>query len=235
MSASAVLYARFSPRPGAEACESVEKQLERCRAYCLGHSYNVVEEFSDKDLSGSRADNRPGLQRAIAAACRQSAVLCVYSLSRLARCTRDAIDLAERLNIAGADLAVIQENVNTSSPMGRFIFTLFSALAQLEREQIAERTSTAMLRHQLNGRRMTHTARCPFGKQPDPLDPARLVDHPGEQVAIGTIWAARAEGKGLKAIANLLDAKETPCRGQRWHHTTVRSILRRAGLVAEVS
>jgi hypothetical protein len=64
------------------------------------------------------------------------------------------------LGAAGADLAVIQEHVNTRSPMGRFIFTLFSALAQLEREQIAERTSTAMLRHQSKGRRMTRPDRC---------------------------------------------------------------------------
>jgi DNA invertase Pin-like site-specific DNA recombinase len=90
----------------------------------------VLAAYSDKDLSGGRADNRPGLQEAIATACQRKAVLCVYSLSRLARCTKDAIELAERLNAAGADLAVIQENVNTRSPMGRFIFTLFSALAQ---------------------------------------------------------------------------------------------------------
>jgi DNA invertase Pin-like site-specific DNA recombinase len=231
----AVLYARFSPRPNAEECDSVEKQLERCRAYCIGHGYSIVAEYFDKDLSGGRADNRPGLQEAINAACRHKAVLCVYSLSRLARCTRDAIDLAERLNTAGADLAVIQENVNTRSPMGRFIFTLFSALAQLEREQIAERTSTAMLRHQANGRRMTHVARCPFGKQPDPLDPARLIDHPGEQGTIATIRAARAEGMGFKAIAHMLEALGIPCRGERWHHTTVRSILRRAEQFAEVS
>ena len=108
------------------------------------------------------------LQKAIAAACRRKAVLVVYSLSRLARCTKDAIDLAERLNAAGADLAVIQENVNTRSPMGRFIFTLFSALAQLEREQIADRTSTAMLRHQAKGRRMTRPDRCPYGWRVDP-------------------------------------------------------------------
>jgi DNA invertase Pin-like site-specific DNA recombinase len=130
----AVLYARFSPRPNAEECDSVEKQLERCRAYSLGHGYTVVAEHHDKDVSGERADNRPGLQKAITAACDRKAVLCVFSLSRLARCTKDAIDLAERLSAAGADLAVIQENVNTRSPMGRFIFTLFSALAQLERE-----------------------------------------------------------------------------------------------------
>jgi DNA invertase Pin-like site-specific DNA recombinase len=223
----AVLYGRFSPRPSPEECDSVEKQLDRCRSYCHGHGYDVIAEFQDKDLSGGRADNRPGLQRAIAKACRHKAILCVYSLSRLARCTRDAIDLAEKLSGAGADLAVIQENVNTRSPLGRFIFTLFSALAQLEREQIAERTSSAMLKHQANGRRMTHADRCPFGKQPDPHDSALLIDHPAEQEAIATILAARSKGKGFKAIARLLETRGISCRGGRWHHTTVRAILRR--------
>jgi len=230
MSTLALVYARFSPRPNADDCDSVEKQIERCRAYCAGHGYHVIAELFDKDLSGGRADNRPGLQDAIALACRRKAVLCVTALSRFARNTRDAIDLTERLNGAGADLAVIQESVNTRSPMGRFVFVLFAALAQLEREQIGERTSMAMLRHQSNGRRMTHAARCPFGKQPDPLDPARLVDHPEEQAAIAAIRAASSRGRGLKAIAALLQAQGLPCRGQRWHHTTVRSILRREGL-----
>jgi DNA invertase Pin-like site-specific DNA recombinase len=130
---------------------------------------------------------------------------------------------------------VIQEKVNTRSPMGRFIFTLFSALAQLEREQRAERTSFAMLRHQANGRRMTHIVRCPFGKQPDPHDPSRLIDHHKEQETIAMIQAARAEGRGFKAIAHLLEAKGIPCRGQRWHHTTIRSILRRARQPAEAT
>jgi DNA invertase Pin-like site-specific DNA recombinase len=233
--ALAVVYARFSPRPSPEECDSVEKQIERCRAYCSGHGYDVVAVYNDKELSGGRADNRPGLQKAITAACAKKAILCVYSLSRFARNTKDAIDLAERLNSAGADLAVIQENVNTRSPMGRFIFTLFSALAQLEREQIAERTSSAMLRHQANGRRMTHPDRCPFGKRPDPLDPARLIDHPEEQAVIATIQAARSKGKGFKAIAHLLEAKGITCRGGSWHHTTVRSILRRVGELAEGS
>jgi hypothetical protein len=62
--------------------------------------------------------------------------LVVYPLSRLARNTRDVINLADRLNWAGADLGMFQENVNTHSSMERFIFTLFLALAQLEREQI---------------------------------------------------------------------------------------------------
>src|SRR5438128_95114 len=197
----AVLYARFSPRPNAEECDSVEKQLERCRAYSLGHGYTVVAEHHDKDLSGARADNRPGLQNAITAACKRKAVLVVYSLSRLARCTRDAIDLAASLSAAGADLAVIQENVNTRSPMGRFVFILFSALAELEREQVAERTSTAMLRHQAKGRRMARPARWPYGRRPDPAGPARLVEDGQEPATITRIREERGIGRGLREIA----------------------------------
>jgi DNA invertase Pin-like site-specific DNA recombinase len=227
VSTVAVLYARFSPRPSPDECSSVEKQLERCQAYCCGHGYEVVAQYHDKDLSGSRADNRPGLQRAIATACKHKAVLCVYSLSRLARCTRDAIDLAERLNAAGADLAVIQENVNTRSPMGRFIFTLFSALAQVEREQIAERTSSAMLRHQAKGRRMTRPDRCPFGWRPDTSDRDRLAEDPGEQAAIARIRQERRQGRGLREIARKLDQAGIDCRGGQWSHSTVRAVLRR--------
>jgi hypothetical protein len=94
-----------------------------------------------------------------------------------------------RLSAAGADLAVIQKNVNRRSPMGRIVFILFSALAELEREQVAERTSTAMLRHQSKGRRMTRPDRCPYGRRID-----------------------------LVGVA---------CRGGRWSHTTVRSVLLR--------
>jgi DNA invertase Pin-like site-specific DNA recombinase len=224
----AVLYARFSPRPNAEECDSVEKQLERCRAYSLGHGYTVVAEHHDKDLSGARADNRPGLQSAIAAACRRKAVLVVYSLSRLARRTRDAIDLAASLSAAGADPAVIQENVNTRSPMGRFVFILFSALAELEREQVAERTSAAMLRHQAKGRRMTRSDRCPYGWRPDASDPARLVEDVDEQATIRRIREERRVGRGLRDIARRLDAAGMACRGGRWSHTTVRSVLLRS-------
>ncbi|HTK74017.1 MAG TPA: recombinase family protein [Gemmataceae bacterium] len=223
-----MLYARFSPRPNPEECDSAEKQLERCRAYSLGHGYTVVAEHLDKDLSGARADNRPGLQNAIAAACKRKAVLVVYSLSRLARCTRDAIDLAASLSAAGADLAVIQENVNTRSPMGRFVFILFSALAELEREQVAERTSAAMLRHQAKGRRMTRPDRCPYDWRPDPSDADRLVEDADEQTTIRRIREDRRHGRGLREIARRLDAAGVACRGARWSHTTVRSVLRRS-------
>ena len=57
----AVIYARFSPRPDAQDCDSVEKQRDRCRSYCKAHGYDVIAEKDDEDMSGGRADNRAGV------------------------------------------------------------------------------------------------------------------------------------------------------------------------------
>jgi DNA invertase Pin-like site-specific DNA recombinase len=130
---------------------------------------------------------------------------------------------------------VIQENVKTRSPMGRFVFILFSALAELEREQVAERTSAAMLRHQAKGRRMTRPDRCPYGWRPDPSDPERLVEDAEEQATIRRIREERRVGRGLREIARRLDLAGIACRGGQWSHTTVRSILLRPAQIAEAT
>jgi site-specific DNA recombinase len=200
----AVIYARFSPRPNAEDCDSVEKQRERCRSYCKAHGYDVIAEKDDEDMSGGRADNRPGLQAAIALACKHKAVLVVYKLDRLARNTRDALDVLERLQKSKADLASLVEQINSRSPMGKFFFTQLAAFAELEREQIRARTSTAMRAHQSGGRRMTRTDRCPFGLQPDPADSSRLIDH-ADELAAST----------LTNCVNVLRFPWTSCRPAR--------------------
>jgi len=117
--------------------------------------------------------------------------------------------------------------------MGRFVFTLFSAMAELEREQVAERTSTAMLRHQAKGRRMTRPDCCPYGWRPDPSDPAGLIEDADEQATIRRILEERRAGRGLREIARRLDSAGIECRGGRWSHTTVRSVLLRARHPAE--
>lgn len=246
---NAIVYARYSPRPDAEECASIDVQLDRCRAYARAHGYEVAAEYADPELSGGRADNRPGLQDAIDHACRAKAVLCVYKFERLARNTRDAIDISDRLQAAGADLASVTEGINTRGPMGRAFYQIAAVFAELERNQIRDRTSTAMRYHQANGRRMTRLDRCPYGKMPDRngpmmervdkktgekvLRPARLIDNPAELAIIERIWQERQAGRGLLEIARGLDQAGIDCRGRRWSHSIVRSILRRAGQVAE--
>jgi len=231
----AILYARFSPRPNGEECSSVEKQLERCRAYSAGHGYQVVAEYFDKDLSGGRMDNRPGLQAALDDACKRKAVLVVYKLDRLARNTRECLDMVERLIEHGADLASLTETVNTRGAVGKFFITILAAFDTLVRDQIRERTSAAMRHHQANGRRMTRFDRCPYGWKPDPDDSGRLVEHPEEQATIARIRRERQQGRGLRQIARTLDQAGIDCRGRPWSHTTIRSVLRRTGQLTDAS
>src|SRR6476620_4253953 len=119
--------------------------------------------------------------------------------------------------------------------MGRFVFILFSALAELEREQVGERTSSAMLRHQAKGRRMTRPDRCPYGWRIHPSDPTRLIEDVEEQATIARIRQAHKNGAGLREIGRMLERAGIDCRGGRWVHTTIRSILRRAGQLAEAN
>lgn len=221
---NAILYARFSPRPSGEDCLSIETQLDRCRQLTAAKAWEVLAWHEDRELSGGRADNRPGLQAALDDACKHKAVLVCYSLSRLARNTHDAIEISERLDKCGANFFSLSESIDTTSPTGRFTFTLFAALATLEREQIGERTSDAMQRHQEAGRRMTRKDRLPFGWKLHPENNLLTVKCEEEQKTIEEIKALHKDGWAMRSIAEKLGCT---CRGKRWHHPTIRSILLR--------
>lgn len=224
---NSVLYARYSPRPDSATSESIECQLERMRQWCGAVGATILSEYCDADLSGSRADNRPGLQAAIRDACENHAVLVVYSLSRLARNTRDAMDIADQLSRSHADLASLQERLDTTSPMGRFFFVVMSALAALERETIVTRTRDAMRRHQNQShRRMGRTDRCPYGWQPD--GEKGLKEVPSEQRVLAIMLEHADKRAGY--IARVLDGAGYRRRnGKHWSSCThlVSSILRR--------
>ena len=211
----AVLYARFSPRPNPETCDSIETQLERLRAWSSGLGYVVVKEFTDANKSGASTDHRPGLEEAIDWACSYRCILAVYSLSRLARSTKDALDIAHRLERSRADLASIHERIDTASPQGRFTFTIFAAMAQLEREIASERTSYAMRKHQREGRRMGRVDRIPYGMRN--VNGSGLEPCPDEQETIRLIRQWFSEGNTLRGICRMLDAAGRGRRGKTWY------------------
>lgn len=224
----AILYARFSPRRNAHECESIEVQFDRLRAWCAALGREIGAEYSDREASGKTMDGRPGLEVALDHVCHIRGVLCVYKLDRLARSTRDALEVSERLSECGADLACLRESFDTSTSSGRFFYTIMAAMAQLEREQAAERTSDAMRRHQAAGRRMS--AEPPWGTMIDPADPARLVVCEDEVRAAERIRELHGAGLSLRAIGRAMEEEGFERRGKRhWHHTLVARILARTG------
>jgi DNA invertase Pin-like site-specific DNA recombinase len=219
-----VAYTRVSTKDQAEEGVSLDAQRQRIQSWAQAHGYELSACEVDAGLSGGRADNRPALQRALDATCKAKGVLIVYSLSRLARSTRDALDIAERLHKAGANLVSLSESIDTTTAMGRFFFTVLAALAALERDLISERTKMA-LEHK-RGKGEFTGGEAPYGFWRSPGS-GQIVTQPDEQRVITMI--REMEKRYSKAgIARQLNYLHVPCRGSVWHPRTVGRILERS-------
>lgn len=96
-----------------------------------------VEKVFIEKISGKNAD-RPELQ-AMMAFVREGDVVIVESISRFARSTRDLLALVEELTGKKVEFVSQKENIDTTTPQGRFMLTVFGAMAELEREQTLQR------------------------------------------------------------------------------------------------
>jgi len=106
--------------------------------------------FTDT-LSGAKAE-RPGLKDTLSHL-RRDDTLVVWKLDRLGRTTKGLIDLVEQLKERGIGFKSLQDNIDTSTPMGQFFFVVFSAIAELERSMIRERSKAGLLAAKARGRK----------------------------------------------------------------------------------
>jgi site-specific DNA recombinase len=219
----AIGYVRVSTEEQATEGVSLDAQRERIAAWATANGYELVHVYVDAGLSGGRADNRPGLQAALDFACKSRVALVVYSLTRLSRSTRDALAISERLDKAGADLVSLSERIDTTSAAGKMVFRMLAVLAEFERDQISERTKTAM-QHKRARREYTGGV-LPYGWR-IAHDGVTLTPDALEQTAIRDAHDLKAAGLSLRAIGARLEAKGLPPRsGRRWHAKTVRDLL----------
>lgn len=222
---NAIGYVRVSTEGQAQEGVSLEAQRARIAAWCTASGYTLVEIHIDAGISGGRADNRPALQAALAQACRLKAVIVVYSLSRLARSTKDAIAISERLSKSGADLVSLSERIDTTSASGKMIFRMLAVLAEFERDLVAERTKGALSHLRNQGKRISGLA--PFGFDLT-ADTKSLKPNPQEQEGLSIIRSLRAQGLGRRRIAAALSARGVPTKtGAAWSPQAVGGILRR--------
>jgi len=226
MNNKAVGYTRVSTAGQVDNGVSLEVQAARIRAWSEANGYELTEIGSDAGVSGKRADKRPGLQAAVEAACRHRGALVVYSLSRLARSTRDAIDIADRLQKSGADLVSLTERIDTTTAAGKMVFRMLAVLAEFERDLVSERTAAALAHKRRKGERIGDI---PYGWQLAD-DRVALLPVESEQTTIREIRAMRKRGKSYRAIAEELTRRAVPTKkgGPTWTHQAVASILKRA-------
>jgi site-specific DNA recombinase len=221
---TAIGYIRVSTTGQADEGVSLDEQRERITAYCRANGYQLLRIEQDA-ISGKRADNRPGLERALQGVCQAKGVLVVAKLDRLARSTRDAIEIADHIDNCGADLASIAEKIDTASAMGRFVFRLLASLGELEREQIAERTRAALQHKRSKGERVGRHIPIGYDLADDGVT---LEANADEQAAINRMVQLRRDGMGYHRIAKrLTEEGHRPKRAKAWSAATVHRVLNR--------
>jgi DNA invertase Pin-like site-specific DNA recombinase len=199
---------------------SLDAQQHRIRAYCEAQGYTLCGTYCDAGLSGKSMD-RPQLQEALALLREKKAdCLVVLKLDRLSRSTRDILDLADRCQKEGFTLVSLSENLDTSSAAGRFVLSVLGSIAQLEREQTAERTRQAL--RFLREHRRVGELRYGFALAEDGKT---LVPIEAEQQNIRRIVALRAKGLSYAKIAELLSIICTTKQGKaKWSAKVVRTL-----------
>jgi site-specific DNA recombinase len=135
----AAVYIRVSSPEQAIEGYSIPAQRERLAAYCKAHDWAIADFYIDGGYTGADL-KRPGIQKLISEIGSFDVVL-VYKLDRLSRSQRDTLYLIEEIFLPnGVDFVSMNESFDTSVPFGRAMIGILSVFAQLEREQIKERT-----------------------------------------------------------------------------------------------
>jgi DNA invertase Pin-like site-specific DNA recombinase len=214
-------YVRVSTQGQASEGVSLDAQASRLAAWATANAFDLAEVFTDAGISGKRATNRPALTRALDAVCAAKGVLVVYSLSRLARSTKDAIAIVERLNRSGADLVSLTERIDTTTAAGKMIFTVFAAFAQFESDLASERTKGALAHMKSQGLRI---GQIPFGSDLA-ADGVSLVPNASEQATLADLRAMRANGWTYQRIADELNRRGISTKTNRvWSWQTIRNL-----------
>ena len=158
----AALYLRVST-----VDQHPETQAIELRQFAGQRGFEIVQEYTDHGISGSKV-RRPALDQLLKDAHRRKfdAVL-VWSSDRLARSTKHFLQVLDELNELGIQFLSQREAIDTEGPLGRAIIVIISAIAELERSLIVERVRAGMRRAKLEGRRI--------GRAPLDVDRVALV------------------------------------------------------------
>jgi DNA invertase Pin-like site-specific DNA recombinase len=148
----AVLYLRVSTIDQHPETQGIE-----LRQFAKQRGYEIVEEYVDHGISGTKV-RRPALDRLLKDAPRRKFdVVLVWSCDRLARSTKHFLQVLDELNELGIQFLSQREAIDTEGPLGRAIVVIISAIAELERSLIVERVRAGMRRAKLEGRRIGRT------------------------------------------------------------------------------
>ena len=184
----AVLYSRVSTNNG----QDPEVQSREIREYCQRRGWKLAGEYVDVGISGAR-ERRPQLDQLLADAHRRRFdVIVVWRFDRFARSVSHLLRALETFRALGIEFVSLSEQVDTSTPTGKMIFTVLGAVAELERSLIAERVRAGLRNARAKGKRL---------------------GRPSKQVSAAQIAALRAQGVPWRRIGAQLGVSAATAYG----------------------
>ncbi|MGC2210923.1 MAG: recombinase family protein [Candidatus Korobacteraceae bacterium] len=186
------LYARVSTLNG----QDPGMQLRELRDYAARRDLQVVDEYTDHGVSGSR-ESRPELNRLMAdAKQRKFDAVLVWKVDRFGRSLRHLVNALAELGALGVAFVSIRDNLDLSTPSGRLMFAVIGAMAEFERSLIQERVRAGIRNARANGKALGR--------------PRRIVD--GNAIA-----QLQTQGMSVRKIARTLGVGYL----QHWHRETM--------------
>lgn len=207
------LYPRVSSQEQATEGYSIGEQIERLTKYCEAMGWEIYKIYTDPGYSGGDT-NRPGLQEMLkdVRAGKVDKVV-VYKLDRLSRSQKDTMLLIEDEFLAhGVDFVSMSENFDTSTPFGRAMIGILAVFAQLERENIKERTMIGKEARAKEGKWGGGSSE-PIGYDYDPAtDMLEINEY--EKMQILEAIDLFLKGTPLRTICNIFEEKGYTYRGK---------------------
>jgi DNA invertase Pin-like site-specific DNA recombinase len=155
-------------------------QTRELRQFSEARGWNVVGDYVDEGISGTK-DRRPALDRLMADAHkRRFDIVIVWRFDRFARSVSHLLRALETFNALGIAFVSLGENVDTTTPTGKMIFTVLGAVAELERSLIVERVRAGLRNARAKGKRLGR--------------PRKIVD-------AARIATLRAQGQSWRTVA----------------------------------
>src|SRR6478672_11869954 len=181
----AALYMRVSTKGHGQTTET---QALALREYAAHRGFGIIEEYRDEGFSGSK-DSRPALDRLMKdAKARKFDVVIVARFDRFARSVSHLLRALEEFNHIGIDFISLSESIDTSTPMGKMIFTILAAVAELERNLIKERVHMGISRARKQGKQL--------GRPRVEIDPLQVTGLRARGLSLNEIAEKLGVGRG---------------------------------------
>ena len=201
---------------------SVEMQKHKIKDYCEMNNLILDELILDEGLSGKDIKNRKGFNSVIEMIeNKELETLIVLSLSRMGRNLKQNYETIEKMIDTDTNFISLKENVDLSTPMGRFMVNIMNSLYQMEREMISERVTDVLTDKKKNGKVYGNV---PYGYN---RSGDSLVRNVKEQKTLSKIYSLRSKGNSYGKVAEFLNRnKHIKKNGTKFNRSDVFYIVK---------